>query len=41
MLKFPFPIDVSNMTVLEISKFISDYKAGSLKPFYKSEEIPE
>ena len=41
MFKYPYPGDVSDISVAELQKFITDFKAGNLKPQLKSEEIPE
>ena len=41
MLKYLYDGDVSSMTVADISKFVKDFKAGSLEPFLKSEDVPD
>lgn len=41
MLKFKWEGDVKNVSGADIGKFISDFKAGSLKPHLKSDPVPE
>lgn len=41
MLKYVYEGDVANMSVDDISAFISAFKDGSLSPHLKSEPIPE
>ena len=41
MLKYVYEGDAKSMGGDDISKFLADFKAGSLKPHLKSEEIPE
>ena len=41
MLKYHFDGDVKTMSVADITKFISDFKSGSIEPFLKSEEVPD
>lgn len=39
--KFKYEGDVEKITVEEIEKFVNDFNEGKLKPFLKSEAIPE
>ena len=41
MLKYLYEGDAKSMSGDDISKFLADFKAGSLKPHLKSEDIPE
>ena len=41
MLKYVYEGDAKSIGGDDISKFLADFKAGSLKPHLKSEEIPE
>ena len=41
MKKFTFEGKTEGITVDSLSKFVTDFKSGSLTPFLKSEEIPE
>ena len=41
MLKYVWEGDVNALSGDDVAKFISDFKAGSLQPHLKSEEIPE
>jgi protein disulfide-isomerase A1 len=41
MKKFSFPGRASALTVSDLESFINDFKSGGLKPFLKSQEIPE
>ena len=40
MRKFKYEGDVAGLTVADVEKYLADFKAGSLKPHLKSEEIP-
>jgi protein disulfide-isomerase A1 len=40
MKKFTFPGTVKSVTIDEITKFVEEFKSGSLKAFLKSAEIP-
>jgi len=40
MKKFTLPEDVKSITLDQITKFVEDFKSGSLKPFLKSDPIP-
>jgi len=39
--KFKFEGDVENLTVEDVRKFITDFTDGKLKPFMKSDPVPE
>ena len=39
--RYAFEGDVKAATEADIEKFVSDFKAGNLTPFYLSEDIPE
>ena len=41
MYKYAFPDDECNTSVADIKIFVNDYIKGKLKPYLKSEEIPE
>lgn len=41
LLKFKFETPLADLSVDGIAKFIDDFKNGNLKPFLKSEPIPE
>jgi len=41
MLKFNYEGDAKSMTGADVTKFVKDFKAGSLSPHLKSAEIPE
>jgi len=40
MKKYTYSGAISDMTTVTIKKFVDDFKAGSLAPFLKSQEIP-
>ena len=41
MMKYDYGDAVDALTVESIDKFITDFQAGNLTPFLKSEPIPE
>ena len=41
MLKYSYEGSVADLTVADVEKFVAAFKAGELKPFLKSEPIPE
>ena len=40
LLQYRYTSDVKEISVADVKKFVTDFKAGSLKPFLKSEEVP-
>ena len=41
LVKYKYEADIKAMTVNDVTKFVKDFKNGSLKPHLKSEDIPE
>ena len=41
MLKYHFDGDVKTMSVADITNFISNFEAGTIEPYLKSEEVPD
>ena len=41
MKKFTFPGSINSVTVDSIKSFVADFKAGTIQPSLKSQEIPE
>ena len=41
MKKYEYIGDAKKITVHSLSNFIHSFKEGTLKPFYKSQELPE
>ena len=39
-LKYRWEGKFNKMKTKDVTKFVRDFKAGTLEPFYKSEEIP-
>ena len=41
LLKFKYEADIQEMTADDVSKFVKDFKNGTLKPHLKSEKKPK